>query len=202
MRVVVAHLLRDPVAPHRQPEPLHDVVGVAGASDRVAVCAADGFGPLQCFRVVAEEVVLGALGEGSEEVGFGGEDADDGRVEVVVANCGFDRWRVEATGAVDQGFFPESLAAEAEGKVKPWRCVAGDRAVEDLAEGEEGGFDGAGDDGGLGGGSVLWKRRSEGIGAVLLTLLRYSATARTAPADSRRNSRPSCSLSLMSMLRL
>lgn len=92
VRVVVAHLLRDPVAPHRQPEPLHDVVGVAGASDRVAVCAADGFGPLQRFRIVAEEAVLGALGEGSEEIGFGGEDADDGGVEVIVANCGFDRW--------------------------------------------------------------------------------------------------------------
>jgi hypothetical protein len=50
---------------------------------------------------------------------------------------------------VDQGFFPEGFAAEAEGEVQPGGGIAGDGAVEDLAEGEEGGLDGAGYDAGL-----------------------------------------------------
>ena len=57
-----------------------------------------------------------------------------------------DGGAVEAAGAVDEGFFPESFAAEAVGEVEPGRWVGGDGAVEDLAEGEERGFDGAGDE--------------------------------------------------------
>jgi hypothetical protein len=149
VRVVRADLLRDPVPPHCQAEPLHDVVGVARAADGVAVRAADGFGALQGFWVVAEEGALGALGEVAEQLGFGGEDFDDEGVQVFVLDGGFDGGAVEAAGAVDQGFFPEGFAAQAEGEVEPGGGVAGDAAVEDLAEGEEGGFDWAGYETGL-----------------------------------------------------
>lgn len=145
-------LLREPVAPDREADPLHDVVGVAGAADGVAVGAADGFGALQGFRVVAEEVCFGGDGEVFEEGGFGGEDGDDFGPQVIVAEGGLDGGAVEAAGAVDEGFFPEGFAAEAVGEVEPGGGVGGDGAVEDLAEGEERGFDGAGDERGLDGG--------------------------------------------------
>ena len=119
VRLVRGDLLREPVSPDRQPDPLHDVVGVAGAADGVAVGAADGFGALQGFGVVAEEVGLGGDGEVFEEVGFGGEDGDDLGAQVIVADGGLDGGAVEAAGAVDESFFPESLAAEAIGKVEP-----------------------------------------------------------------------------------
>lgn len=119
VRLVRGDLLREPVPPDRQPDPLHDVVGVAGAADGVAVGAADGFGALQGLGVVAEEVCLGGDGEVFEEVGFGGEDVDDLGAQVVVADGGLDGGTVEAAGAVDESFFPESLAAEAVGKVEP-----------------------------------------------------------------------------------
>lgn len=92
---------------------------------------------------------MGALGQGFEEVGFLRQDADDVGVQVVVAQGGLDLGAVVAASAVDQGFFPQGFAAKAVGEVEPGVRVAGDRAVEDLAEGEQGGFDGAGDDGGL-----------------------------------------------------
>ena len=149
---VRSDLLRQPVAPDREPDPLHDVVGVAGAADGVAVRAADGFGALERLRVVAEEVCFGGDGEAFEEGRFGGEDGDDFGAEVVVAEGGLDGGAVEAAGAVDEGFFPEGFAAEAVGEVEPGGGVGGDGAVEDLAEGEEGGFDGAGDERGLSGG--------------------------------------------------
>lgn len=150
VRVVRADLLREPVPPHRQRYPLHDVVGVAGAPDAVAVGAADGFRALQGFRVVAEEVGLGALGEGFEELSFLGENFDDGWVKVVRGEGGLDLRAVEAAGTVDQGFFPEGLAAQAKGEVEPRSGVRGDAAVEDLAEGEKRRFDWAGDDRWLG----------------------------------------------------
>ena len=95
---------------------------------------------------------MGGDGEVLEQGCFGGEDGDDLWVEVVVADGGLDGGAVEAAGAVDQGFFPEGFAAEAVGEVEPGGGVGGDGAVEDLAEGEEGGFDGAGDERGLEGG--------------------------------------------------
>ena len=70
--VVSAHLLSDPMPPHRQAEPLHDIVRIASSADRIPVRAAHGLGPLQGFRVVAEEGALGALGEVLEKVGFVG----------------------------------------------------------------------------------------------------------------------------------
>lgn len=146
VRVVRADLLREPVPPHRQRYPLHDVVGVAGAPDAVAVGAADGFRALQGFRVVAQEVGLGALGKGFEELGFLGKDFDDGWVEVVRSEGGLDLRAVEAAGTVDQRLFPEGLAAQAEGEVEPRSGVRGDAAVEDLAEGEKRRFDWASDD--------------------------------------------------------
>lgn len=142
-------LLREPVAPDREADPLHDVVGVAGAADGVAVGAADGLGALEGFGVVAEEVGLGGDGEVFEEGGFGGEDGDDSGAEVVVAEGGLDGGAVEAAGTVDEGFFPEGFAAQAVGEVEPGAWVGGDGAMEDLAEGEERGFDGAGDERGL-----------------------------------------------------
>lgn len=105
------------MAPDCQPEPLHDVIRVAGAADRVAVRAADGFGALQGFRVVAQEGALGALGEVFEQVCFARENFDDGWVQVVGADGGFQGGAVEAAGAVDEGFFPEGFAAQAEGEV-------------------------------------------------------------------------------------
>jgi hypothetical protein len=137
------------MAPDRQADPLHDVVGIAGAADGVAVGAADGFGALEGFGVVAEEVGFGGDGEVSEKGGFGGEDLNNLAAEVVLAEGGLDGGTIEAAGAVDEGFFPESLAAEAVGEVEPGTGVCGDGAVEDLAEGEERGFDGAGDERGL-----------------------------------------------------
>lgn len=133
MGLVRGDLLREPVAPDCQADPLHDVVGVAGAADGVAVGAANGFGALEGFWVVAEEVGLGGDGEISEEVGFVGEDLDDFGAEVVVAEGGLDGGAVKATGAVDEGFLPESFAADAVGEVEPWGWVGGDGAVEDLA---------------------------------------------------------------------
>lgn len=119
MRVVVADLLGDPVPPHSQAEPLHDIVRVAGAAYGIAVRAADGLGALQGLRVVAEEVVLGSLREGFEEGGFCGEDFDYARVQVFFEQGCFDGGRVEAACAVDEGFFPEGFAAEAVGEVEP-----------------------------------------------------------------------------------
>lgn len=152
VRHVGADLLTNPVPPDRQADPLHDVVRVAGAADGIAVCAADGFGALQGLRVVAEEVGLGCFGEVHEQVCFVGEGGDDFGAEVFVAEGGLDGGAVEAAGAVDQGFFPEVFAVQAVGEVEPGRWVGGDGAVEDLAHGEEGGFDGAGDDHRLEGG--------------------------------------------------
>ena len=100
-------------------------------------------------RVVAQQGALGALGEVAEQLGFGGEDFEDEGVQVFVLDGGAQGGAVEAAGAVDQGFFPEGFAAQAEGEVEPGGGVAGDGAMEDLAEGEEGGFDGAGYDAGL-----------------------------------------------------
>ena len=149
VRVVRANLLRDPMSPNRQAEPLHNVIRIASPPNRVPVRAAYGLRPLKGFRVVAEEGALGALGEVFEEVGFVRQDLDDGGVQVFVADGGAQGGAVEASGAVDQGFFPEGFAAQAEGEVEPGGGVGGDAAVQDLAEGEEGGFDGAGYDAGL-----------------------------------------------------
>jgi len=192
VRVVRAHLLRDPVAPDRQAEPLHDVVGIAGAADRVAVRAADGLGALQGFRVVAQEGGLGALGEVFEQLCFVREELDDGGVQVFVADGGAQGGAVEAAGAVDQGFFPEGFAAQAEGEVEPGGGVAGDGAVQDLAEGEERGFGGAGYEAGLVGGvrfglgfGFVKGKDVVKRGVLSLTFWRYSATPRIVPADSR-----------------
>ena len=149
VRVVRTNLLRDPMPPHRQAEPLHNVIRIASPPNRVPVRAAYGLRPLKGFRVVAEEGALGALGEVFEEVGFVRQDLDDGGVQVFVADGGAQGGAVEAPRAVNQGFFPEGFAAQAEGEVEPGGGVAGDGAMEDLAEGEEGGFDGAGYDAGL-----------------------------------------------------
>jgi len=56
---------------------------------------------------------------------------------------------------MDESFFPEGLAAEAIGEVEPGTRVGGDRAVQDLAEGEKRGFDGSGNDLGLEGGQYV-----------------------------------------------
>jgi hypothetical protein len=149
VRVVRANLLRDPMPPNRQAEPLHDIVRVARAADRIAVRAAHRLGALQGFRVVAQQGALGALGEVAEQLGFGGEDFEDEGVQVFVLDGGAQGGAVEASRAVDQGFFPEGFAAQAEGEVEPGGGVGGDAAVQDLAEGEEGGFDWAGYDAGL-----------------------------------------------------
>lgn len=76
VRIVVAELLREPVAPDCQANPLHDVVCVAGATDGVAVGTANGLGALQAFRVVTQESVFGDSGEVLEAGGFLGEDGD------------------------------------------------------------------------------------------------------------------------------
>jgi hypothetical protein len=76
---------------------------------------------------------LGALREVFEEVCFVCEYLDYGGVQVVVADGCFEGWAVEAAGAVDQCFFPEGFAAQAEGEVEPGSGVTGDGAVEDLA---------------------------------------------------------------------
>jgi hypothetical protein len=149
VRAVCAHLLRHPVPPDSEADPLHDVVGVAGAADGVAVGAADGFRALESFWVVAEEVVLGGFGEVAEAFGFGSEDGGDFWGEDVFAKGGLDSFAVEAAGAMNEGFFPEGFAAQARGEVHPLDGVAGHGAVEDLAVGKEGGFDRAGDDHGL-----------------------------------------------------
>jgi hypothetical protein len=56
-------------------------------------------------------------------------------VQVFVLDGGAQSGAVEAARAVDQGFFPEGFAAELEGEVQPGGGVAGDAAVEDVAEG-------------------------------------------------------------------
>jgi hypothetical protein len=61
------------------------------------------------------------------------QDLDDSGVQVFVADGGAEGGAVEAAGAVDQGFFPQGFAAQAEGEVEPGGWVAGDGAVEDLA---------------------------------------------------------------------
>lgn len=184
------------MAPDREADPLHDVVGVAGAADGVAVGAADGFGALQGFRVVAEKVCFGGDGEVFEEGSFGGEDGDDFGAQVVVAEGGLNGGAVEAAGAVDQGFFPEGFAAEAVGEVEPGGGVGGDGAVEDLAEGEEGGFYGAGDEGGLGSvrmcvsGSMICESwhdlRIRGSRLPLGLYLQFQGCRRYHPAHCRR----------------
>ena len=85
IRLVGADLLRKPMAPDGQADPLHDVVGVAGAADGIAVCAADSLGALERLWVVAEEVGLGVDGKVFEQVGFGGKDGDNSGPKISVA---------------------------------------------------------------------------------------------------------------------
>lgn len=139
VRGIVRERLSEEMTQHDEPDPRHDVVGVARAANTVFIRASHGLLAVQMVRVVAEHLLFRHLHGAAERLPFFVQQRRNFWVESV--DAAFDVVRIVLPGRVDEGFAEEDDGADACGKVQPAERRCGYRAVHVLACGEEGGFD-------------------------------------------------------------